>query len=206
MRDHRTERPQCAAGLGGLLGVFALASTWWLASQAAQTWPGSGSTSVDAALLSVTLAAAALLLCWVSGVLTLAVVELLRGPGPGRGPFGQQGNDGVSGRREGLVLLERQLSATPATFTAVGRVSVLLLALTAVPAHAAPAGPPEPSWTWTSSDTVARSVSTPDPESESAEHPLLPDGSPVPLPGWTPVPVSAPVKPAATIGLVSVAP
>lgn len=204
MGNQRTARPQHAAGLGALLCGVALTSAWWLGRQVIRTWPGSGSTSVDSALLSVTLAAAALLMCWVTGVVTLAVLELLREGDRLRGRFGLRGDDGVDGRRGGRMPAQRSPVPTPLNPRTAHRVSALLLALTAVPAHAAAAGPPEPSWTGTSSDTVAGSVSTPGPA--PAEEPLLPDGSPVPLPGWTPVPVPVPARPTAAIELVSAAP
>ena len=203
MGDDRSARPQRAAGLGGLLGALTLTSTLLLGRQVVQTWPGVGPADVETALLTVTLTGATLLMCWVSMVLTLAVLELLRGTDAGHGGLGhavvEHGGAVDAGDR-------RALSATlPATFRTVRRASVILLALTAVPAHAASAGPPEPSWTGASSDTVAGSVTAPDPE-RAREHPRMPDGSPVPLPGWTPVPAAAPVKPTATIGLVSTAP
>ncbi|QFG68022.1 LysM peptidoglycan-binding domain-containing protein [Ornithinimicrobium pratense] len=203
MGDHRTARPQRAAGLGALLGAFTLASVPMLGRQVVQTWPGGGPTGIETALLTVTLAGATLLMCWVSVVLTLAVLELLRGTAVGHGGVGHggvgHGGAAMSSRRRWPS------TALPTTFGTVRRVSVILLALTAVPAHAAPAGPPEPSWNGASQDPIASSVTTPDPE-PAREQPRLPDGSPVPLPGWTPTPASASVKPTATIGLVSAAP
>lgn len=197
MGNNRTARPQRAASLGGLLGGLTLASALMLGRQVVQSWPDGSPTSVETALLTVTLTGATLLMCWVSMVLALAVVELLRGTDVGHGRIGH-GGVGHGGRRWPSATL-------PARWGTVRRVSVILLALTAVPAHAAPAGPPEPSWTGASSDPVAGSVTAPDPE-RAREQPRLPDGSPVPLPGWTPAPASAPVKPTATIGLVSAAP
>lgn len=201
MGEDRAARPQRAASLGGLLAALTLAGTLMLARQVVQVWPGGGPTSVETALLTVTFTGATLLLGWVSLVLWLAVVDLLRGtdvaqPTIGQGPSGQ----GWVQRRG------RWPSARlPARWRAVRRVSVILLALTAVPAHAVPAGPPEPSWTGVSSDTVAGSGTAPEPE-QAREHPRLPDDSPVPLPGWTPTPASTPAEPTTTIGLVSAAP
>lgn len=181
----RVGRSARAAALGSLLAAGGILTAVALARQTLLAWPGAGAVSPEAALLAVVLAAATLLCSWVAVVLALAVLDLLRDR-PGRA------------RRPG--------PASP--HLTVGRVSALLVALTAGPTPVALAGavpgPPEPSW------VSVRMDATPPPSTDQGTgqgRPQLPDGSPVPLPGWTPPPPPArtDVRPT-TIGLVSPAP
>ena len=151
-----------------------------LGRQTLLTWPGTDTTSSEGALLALALIASTALTAWVSVVLMLAVHDLVR--------------DGRAGLQP-----SRSRSRT------IRWTSAALLALTTTPSPAALAGTPEPSWTMVSSDAVAGSTSASEP-APPPEQRLLPDGSPVPLPGWTPTPSPPPAKPTAVVGLVSVAP
>lgn len=218
LRPHGACRPVRAAGLGAVLTAGGAVLTLALARQTLATWPGISAPGVEAALLAVTLAAATLLSCWVSLVLSLAVLDLLRDGRLGSGPEARGTGPGGAARS--------RTASEP-----VRRVGALLLALTAGPAPTALAGPPaglpEPSWTSVVSSDAApghaaslgaavglatgaadASAGAPADAVSAQERPLLPDGSPVPVPGWTPSPAAAPTAAtsAATIGLVSAAP
>ena len=174
----RSPRPTRAALLAALLAAGAVVATFTLGRQTLQAWPGPGASSAEAALLAVALSASTILTGWVSLVLTLVASELVR-------------RDGLPSGR-----------STP---RAVRWTSAALVAVTATPTPAALAGPPEPAWTSVSSDSVAglAAASEPGPPPEQR---LLPDGSAVPQPGWTPAPSPPHVTPTGEVGLVSTAP
>lgn len=193
-----------AAALGGLLTAAATAGTAALALAVLRTWPGSGTVGPDAALVAVTLIAATALLGWVSLVLARATAGLIGS--------GWQDPAGPS----------------PTLPWTVRWVSAALLAVTAVPTASATAGLPEPSWTAVTAEGAVTSEPDPDegeggdqgsgqdghaPDEDDAAEPgpvpadlLLPDGSSVPMPGWTPVPVTTTPTPSTLVGLVSGSP
>lgn len=200
MGQHRTSlspphraarrRPLRAAALGSVLAAGSAAVTLVLGRQAWQAWPGPDATSAQAALLALTLVASTVLTGWVTTVLALAAADLAHECRDGRHPRRWAGRT-------------------------VGWTGAALLAITAAPGQAAVARPPEPSWTSVSTDEVspvevAAGSVTGSPTASDVPAPpeqrLLPDGSPVPLPGWTPVPVPPTATPATSVGLVSAAP
>lgn len=192
-----------AAGLGCLLAAATTLGTLLLARLTLQSWPGAGLVAADTALLTVSLTAATGLLGWLAVTLALAALTLIRSHHPDlHGPFVPP--------RPGPT---RPLTAP----RAVSWVSATLVAVTAAPGTASPAGPPEPTWASVGVDATVsaaapgsaegghRSASEPG-RALDPELPLLPDGSVVPLPGWTPAPEPAPPRPSTGVGLVSAAP
>lgn len=199
----RTRHRRRAVGLGCLLSVATALGTLLLARLTLQAWPGAGPVAADTALLTVSLTAAAGLMGWVAVTLALAALTLIRSHHPDLHAPSVPPRPGPT----------RPLTAP----RAVSWVSATLVAVTAAPATASLAGPPEPTWSSVGVDapvSVAapgsaegghRSASEPG-SAPDAELPLLPDGSVVPLPGWTPAPVMTPATPSTGVGLVSAAP
>lgn len=181
-RVRQSPRPRRAVALGALLATGTAALTLVLGRQTLHAWPGTDITSPEGALLALALIASTALAGWLSVVLAVVVGDLARGC-------------------RGGVPESRSTSRT------VRWTSAALLTITATPSPAALAGPPEPSWTSVSAEADAATGSSAAPEPGPPPEPhLLPDGSPVPLPGWTPTPTPPPVTPPSTVGLVSVVP
>lgn len=216
LRRAGPDQPGRGAVLGGVLAAAAATGTLTLGRAALQTWPGTGRVDPEAALLTVTLATATTLLGWVSTVLVRAALDLLGpacrprpGPGPAR-PWA------VRWASATLVAV----TASPATVALAGPPDP---AWTSASARAAVDETAATAGTTRDDDTSATPHSAPgapapvdsaDPgepghpvqPADPAQPLLLPDGSPVPEPAWTPAPALAAREPSVDVGLLSASP
>lgn len=218
-----------AATLGGLLTAAATAGTVLLALAGLRTWPGSGTVDPDAALVAVTLIAATGLLGWISLVLARATAGLI---GSGwQDPAGPSRTLPWTVRWVSVALLA--LTAAPAASAAAGLPEPSWTAVTAegaVPSEqeqeqdghedegaddGQDAGGDETDAQDEhdedgAEDDEGDGQAGPGPDEGDTAEPvpapedlLLPDGSPVPMPGWTPAPVTTTPTPSTLVGLVS---
>ena len=172
------------AAVLGVLGTGASgALTAWLLRAAVGQWPGRGSVPLDGAVGFLSTAAAAGVATWVTVVVAVATLPLLGASSPVRPLDGDLADTRVTGR----VVMTR-----PAARVTAALLAAAALGTGATTAHAGPViadgaqvRTHEPSATdGSSSDSTVRST-TP------TRTPTLPEGSAVPVPGWTPTPEPA---------------
>lgn len=185
--------------LTGLAATLALA----LGRAGVQAWPGWGTVPVEQALLALVLATAALLTGWVAVVLGRATVLMLVGGGSGVGP---------AAARPGWA--DRTTAVLPEVPRSV-RVACLLLgtmaAIGSAPAQAAvpatvlstTALPPPATWSPAAILAAAPAAAPAAPGDDASGRR---DDLPVPQPGWTPTPRTAPPVASAEVGLVVASP